>query len=107
MAQQKPGAWGSVLDWLGGIAAFLTVLTFALLAIHAKWAFLPEELYNVLVIVETWAPLVVVGITAFEFCSGKTILLKIIFAVLFAVVILSMFFSSTWEQVVGVINGNH
>ena len=105
MAQQKEGAWGSVLDWLGGIAAFLTVLTFAILAINAKWPFLGDEVYNVLKVIETWAPLVVVGITAFEFCSGKSMIIKVIFVVLFAVVILSMFFGSTWDKVVGIING--
>lgn len=105
MAQQKDGAWGSVLDWLGGVAAFLTVLTFALLAIDAKWPFLGVDLINILRIVETWAPLIVVGITAFEFCSGRSMLFRIVFAALFAIVILSMFFGTTWDKVVGIING--
>ncbi|MBQ7579216.1 MAG: hypothetical protein IJT25_01650, partial [Clostridia bacterium] len=59
------------LDWLGGICAFLTVVVFVMLVIHAKWAYLPDEVLNVLLVIKTWEPLVVVGITGLEFTSGK------------------------------------
>ncbi|MBO4570020.1 MAG: hypothetical protein J5689_02270 [Clostridia bacterium] len=104
MAEHKEGAWGSVLDWLGGIAAFLTLVVFAVLAINAHWDFLGDGvIYNILVVVKTWAPLTVVAITALEFCSGKSVLFKIIFVLIGAIVVVSMFFPETWEKVIGII----
>lgn len=92
------------LDLLGGICAFLTVAVYALLIINASWEFLPLELYNVLVVCRTWAPLVVVAITGFEFTRGRSLIMKILFYVLVAAVIVSMFFPDTWNEFVGIIN---
>ncbi len=102
MAEEKSGM-KIALDWIGGIAAFLTVIVYVLLIIHAKWAFLPDAVYNVLAVIRTWAPLAVVGIVGLEFTSGKSIIFKILFLLLCAVIIISMFFPETWEKVVGLI----
>jgi len=91
------------LDWLGGICAFLTVVVLVMLVIHAKWAYLPDEVYNVLSVIKIWAPLIVVAITGLEFTSGKSIIFKILFLILLAIVIISMFFPSTWQKIIGLI----
>ena len=91
------------LDWLGGICAFLTVVVLVMLVIHAKWAYLPDEIYNVLSVIKIWAPLIVVAITGLEFTSGKSIIFKILFLILLAIVIISMFFPSTWQKIIGLI----
>lgn len=93
-------------DWLGGICAFLTVVVYALLLIHSNWAFLPDSLYNILVVVKVWAPLVVVVIAGLEFTSNKGFIVKLIFLVFVAAVVVSMFFPETWNQFVGMINAN-
>lgn len=94
----------SLFDWLGGIAAFLTVAVYAILVINANWSFIPESVLNVLAVIKTWAPLVVVAITGFEFTRGKGLITKILFYALMAVVILSMFFPGTWDEFVGIID---
>jgi len=100
----KKGVFGPMFDVLGGICAFLTVAVYAVLVINAHWDFLGTgTVYNILVVIKTWAPLVIVAITGLEFCSGKNLTVKILFLILCAVVVLSMFFPSTWEKVVGVI----
>jgi len=91
------------LDWLGGICAFLTVVVLVMLVIHAKWAYLPDEIYNVLSVIKIWAPLIVVAITGLEFTSGKSIIFKILFLILLAIVIISMFFPETWQKIIGLI----
>lgn len=91
------------LNWIGGVAAFLTVAVYVVLIIHAKWAFLPEQVLNILAIVKVWAPLIVVGIVGLEFVQDKSFILKLLFLILCAVVVLSMFFPSTWEDIVGII----
>ncbi|MBQ8451736.1 MAG: hypothetical protein IJ538_03055 [Clostridia bacterium] len=95
-----------IFDVIGGIAAFLTVVVFLLLVINAKWAFIPEGSFvmNVLNICKTWAPLVVVAIVGLEFVSTKHFVFRILFYVMMALVVISMFFPSTWEQVVGFVN---
>ena len=102
----KEEGYKGLLDWLGGICAFLTVTVYAVLLVHANWAFLPEELYNVLVVCKTWAPLVIVAITGLEFTRGKSFLVKLLFYVLVAAVVVGMFFPETWNQFVGIINEN-
>ncbi len=95
----------SLLDILGGIAAFLTVAVYLVLIIHGNWAFLPEKVYNVLVVIRTWAPLVVVAITGLEFVSTKGFILKLIFLIALAGIVIFMFFPGTWNAFVGIVNG--
>lgn len=94
-----------ILDWVGGVAAFLTAAVYIVLIIHGNWAFLPEAVYNVLVVVRTWAPLVVVAIVGLEFVSDKPFIVKLIFYVMVAGVVIFMFFPNTWEGFVGIVNG--
>lgn len=95
-----------VWDILGGVCAFLTVAVYALLLIHSSWAFLPDSVYNVLVVCKVWAPLVVVVIAGLEFTSEKNFFIKLLFLILVAAVVISMFFPGTWDQFVGLINNN-
>ena len=93
-----------ILDWLGGICAFITVIVYGLLIIHANWNFLPVKVFNVMQIIKTWAPLVVVAITGLEFTQGRSLLVKLLFYALMAVVIVFMFFPNTWDSFTGFIN---
>ena len=92
------------LDILGGLCAFLTVAVYAVLVIHANWAFIPDWLYNILAVCKTWAPLVVVAITGLEFTRGKSFIFRIIFYAIVAVVVVSKFFPETWNEFVGLVN---
>jgi len=103
MSENKSGL-KKILDVLGGICAFLTIAVYVLLLIDANWAFLPDSIYNILVVCRTWAPLVVVVIVGLEFTRGKSFITKLIFYILLAAVIVSMFFPDTWNDFVGLIN---
>jgi len=102
---EKRSALKTFLDWIGGICAFLTVIVYGILIIHANWSFIPANILNILYIIRTWAPLVVVAIAGLEFTQGKPFVIRIIFLVLVAVVVLSMFFPATWNEFVGFVNG--
>jgi len=95
-----------ILDCIGGIAAALTIVTYLVLCIDAQWAFIPKDttFYNVLLIIKTWAPLIVVGITGWEFVSDKNFLWRIIFYIAVALVVIFMFFPGTWSQFVGLVD---
>ena len=94
-----------ILDVLGGIAAVVTVLAFVVLRIDAQWNFIESTttLYTVLLYIERWAPLVVVAITGWEFASTRGLLFRVIFYVAVALVVVCMFFPSTWTQFVGLV----
>ena len=96
----------TLLDIVGGIAAFLTVFVYLALIIGAQgWFEFPTEVTNILEICRTWAPLVVVAITGLEFVSNKNFIIKILFLVALAGVVIFMFFPGTWVKFVGLVNG--
>ena len=94
-----------ILDCIGGIAAIITVLTYVVLCIHSQWSFLDEAttLYKILLVIRTWAPLIVVGIAGWEFVADKSLLFRILFYVCVGLVVICMFFPNTWNQFVGLV----
>ena len=96
----------AILNIIGGIAAFLTVFVYLTLIIASQgWFTLPAAVTNVLEICRTWAPLVVVAIAGLEFVSNKNLIIKLLFLVALAGVVIFMFFPATWTQFVGIVNG--
>lgn len=95
-----------IFSAIGCLAAALTIVVYLVLCIHSAWPFINETsfIYNVLIVVRTWAPLVVVGITGLEFVSNKGLLIRVIFYVAIALVVIFMFFPSTWDGFVGIVN---
>lgn len=95
-----------ILDVVGCIAAFVTIVTYLVLCIHATWNFIPESSFimNVLQVIKTWAPLVVVSIVGMEYVADKNIVFRVILYLMIALVVLFMFFPNTWDQVVGIIS---
>ena len=95
-----------VLSAIGCVAAAVTIIAYLLLSINSAWPFIDPTsfIYNVLLVVRTWAPLVVVGITGLEFVSDKGLLFRIVFYAAIALVVIFMFFPSTWTGFVGIVN---
>lgn len=93
------------LDSLGMGAAIITVIAYLLLVINAQWPFLDNVvwLYNILVVIRTYAPLVVVAIVGLEFVSKRSLLVRVVYYAAVALIVISMFFPATWQQLVGLI----
>ncbi len=94
-----------ILDVIGCIAAAITILTYVVLCINAQWTFIPSDSFimNVLKVIQTYAPLVVVGIVGLEFVANKNLIIRIIFYIFIAIIVIFMFFPGTWENMVGII----
>ncbi len=91
-------------DGIGMFAAVITIITYLVLAINAQWPFINNgTIMNILLVIKVYAPLVVVAITGLEWVSGRSFFVKIIFYAAMALVVISMFFPSTWTQFVGLI----
>ena len=93
-----------LLNWIAGVAAFLTVAVYIVLIVHGNWAFLPVKAVEILSIVRTWAPLVVVAIAGLEFVSDKPFIVKLLFYIMVAGVVIFMFFPDTWSGFVTAVN---
>ena len=102
--EKKYDALEIFLDWLGGICAFLTVAVYGVLIIHANWNFIPNNILNILNVIKVWAPLVVVAITGLEFTRGKSLIIRLLFYLLIAIVVVFMFFPATWTEFVTFVN---
>ena len=72
---------------------------------NANWAFIPEGSFilNILNLIKTFAPLVVVGLVGIEFMADKHWVFRIIFYIMLGLIVLMMFFPSTWNNFVGVV----
>lgn len=108
MVDNEKAVRKQILDGIGMLAAAVTIITYLLLCINAAWPFIEANsmFMNVLLVIRTYAPLVVVGIVGLEFVSTKSLLIRIIFYVAIALVVIFMFFPNTWSQFVGVVNSN-
>ena len=94
-----------IFDVISGIAAFFTVLAYLALCIDANWKFIPDGSFvmNVLIVIKTWAPLVVVALVGIEYLSMKHVVFRLGFYAILAVIVVFMFFPNTWTQVIGII----
>ena len=67
-----------IFDVIGCIAAVVTVLVYLVLCINANWPFIPEGSFvlNILTLIKTFAPLVVVALVGIDHCSNSALLLR-------------------------------
>lgn len=90
------------LDVIGEILAFLTIALYAVLIINANWTFIPEgTFYNVLLVAKTYASLAVVAVVGLECIVKRNFIIKLLFFVLLAIIIIFQFFPGTWENITG------
>ncbi len=93
-----------LFDGIGMLAAVVTVIAYLLLVINAQWPFLSATIYNILTVVRHYAPLIVVAIVGLEYVSNKSLLVRVIYYAAVALIVISMFFPSTWNELVGIVS---
>ncbi len=93
-----------VLDVLGEILAFLTIALYAVLIVNGTWEFIPQgNIYNILLIAKNYAALAVVIVVGLEAVIKRSFIIKLLFIILVAVVIIFQFFPGTWDSIVQMI----
>lgn len=89
-----------IFDILGEIMAVLTVVLYAVLIINANWSFIPEGVFlNVLLIMKNYAALAVVLIVGLEAVVKRNFIIKLLFILLVAVIVIFQFFPGTWANI--------
>ena len=98
MANKNEGL-EKILDTLGEILAFITVALYAVLIVNATWTFIPQgTFFNILLVAKNYASLAVVAVVGLEAVVKKGFILKLIFIILLAIVIIFQFFPGTWAN---------
>lgn len=91
------------LDILGEVLAFLTVVLYAVLIVNSTWTFIPQgTLFNVLNIARTYASLALMIVVGLECVVKRGFIVKLVFLVLVAIIIIFQFFPGTWNSVVSI-----
>lgn len=88
-----------ILDTVGEILAFITVALYAVLIVNATWTFIPQgTFFDILLIAKNYASLAVVVVVGLEAVVKRGFILKLIFIILLAIVIIFQFFPGTWAN---------
>ena len=92
-----------LFDVLGEILAFITAVVWVLVIINQNFNFLPTEIANILTVSKSWLLLALVGVVGFEATIKRNIIIRLIFYVLLAVLIIFHCFPGTYDYLVGLI----
>lgn len=95
-----------ILGLLAETIAFFTIILYLVLVINANWAFIPSgSLLNVLNALKIYAPLALLLVVGLQVTSKQPFLLRIIFYIAIAIIIIFQFFPATWENFIGLATG--
>lgn len=91
--------FADILNILAETVAFLTIVLFLVLLINANWEFIhSESIMNVLNIMKFYAPFVLTLIVGLQVTSRQPFLVRIIFYIAIAMIIVFQFFPGTWDN---------
>ncbi len=92
-----------VFDVLGEIVAIVTLIVWILVIINQNFHFLPTQINDILTVAKAWLLIGLVAIVGFEATIKRNILIRIIFYLLLAVLIIFHFFPGTYEYLIGLV----
>ena len=91
-----------VFDFLGEILAFVTAVVWALVIIDRSFPFLPAIVLNIFNIVKDWLLLILVGVVGFEATIKRNIIIRIIFYIVMAVLIIFHCFPDAYDYLIDI-----
>ncbi len=94
-----------VFDILGEIIAIVMVVLYVLALANAQWSFIPAGSFisNAMKIMLTYGALLLVAVVGLEAISKRNLIIRIIFYVMLAIIIVFLFFPSTYTQLIGLV----
>ena len=90
-----------VFDILGEVLAFVTAVVWALVIINQNFDFLPQKMVDIFNVAKSWLLLVLVGIVGLEATMKRNIIIRILFYLVLAVLIIFHCFPGTYDYLVG------
>ena len=92
-----------VFDVLVEILAIATLIVWILVIINQNFHFLPTQMADILTVAKAWMLIALVAIVGFEATIKRNILIRIIFYLLLAVLIIFHFFPGTYNYLIGLV----
>ncbi len=91
-------------DLLGEILAVALIVVYAVLILNANLNFIPEgTILGILELIRTYGSLVLIAVVGFEALADRNIVIKIIFILLIALIVVFMFFPGTYANLIGLV----
>jgi hypothetical protein len=91
-------------DLLGEILAVALIVVYAVLILNANLAFIPQGTFlGILELIRTYGSLVLIAVVGFEALADRNIVIKIIFILLIALIVVFMFFPGTYTNLIGLV----
>lgn len=93
-----------ILNILAETIAFFTIVLYLVLLINANWTFITSDgVLNVLNVLKFYAPLALLLVVGLQVTSKQPFVVRIIFYIAIALIIVFQFFPATWENFVGIV----
>ena len=92
-----------LFDVLGEILAFVTIVVWVLVIINQNFNFLPSTIADILSVSKSWLLLALVGVVGFEATIKRNIIVRLVFYILLAILIIFHCFPGTYDYLVGLI----
>lgn len=99
----KGNGMADLLGILAETIAFFTIALYLVLIVNANWAFITSTgLLNFLNVLKFYAPLALLLVVGLQITSRQTFLVRVIFYIAIAIIVIFQFFPGTWENFVGI-----
>ena len=98
-------SWEKFFDIIGEILAVSLVVVYVLSLANAQWHFLDgiTWLTNIMALMRTYGALLLVAVVGLEAMSKRNFLFRIIFYAMLAIIVIFMFFPSTYTYLIGLV----
>ncbi len=103
MGKETRESLEKVLDVLGEILAFVTAVVWALVIINQNFPFLPQVVVNVFNVAKAWLLLVLVGVVGLEATIKRNFVIRLIFYIVMAILIIFHCFPGTYDYLIGLV----
>jgi len=102
MSNEERSGFGQLLDMLGKIIAVVMILRYAALIVENYVSFLPTEgfLFDLINYVGMYAPMALMIVVGLEAVWDKSDLLKIVFLLICAALVIFSFFPDVWATII-------
>ncbi len=93
-----------IFDILGEIIAVVMVVIYILALANARWMFIKSDvLLNIINVALTYGSLLLVAVVGLEAISKRNLVIRIIFYACLAIIVIFLFFPSTYYNLIGLI----
>lgn len=98
----RGNGFSDLIELLAETIAFFTIALYLVLIFNANWSFISSaSLLNFLNALKFYAPLALLLVVGLQVTSKQSFIVRVIFYVAIAVIIIFQFFPATWDNFMG------